>query len=256
MTHIRDFLVAAAPAPEHRLDAAALIRQSRAGARARLLAWGTSILAGLAALSGGWTQLQPAGEADGRREAPAGIEVVDAEVPQDAASAGTGVVARGVTPSSVPRSVAPVPATEGALPAPGHEDGVATTAAPTEVRSVAEEVATEPPFTGGRPLEECVATRRTPRCTYVATVDGGYRASGVYEIVIERNGERFVYGPTHHDGARPHCAQRGFIRPGDRVTVSVPEDTAPDPTIVGPSGDSSPRRPSMNEVRVGSYHNC
>ena len=54
-------------------------------------------------------------------------------------------------------------------------------------------------------------------CTYVATVAGGYRATGTWSVTLETGDITIV---RNHVVSSP-CVGVGFIQPGDRVTVSV-----------------------------------
>jgi hypothetical protein len=256
VTHIRQFLADAAPEPSVAVDAAALVRQARRRVWRRGMAWGAGLVAVVVGAGGGWAQLAPAGDT-----APDAalvrlpvdheprVEPVDAnESGATAGAAGASAATRpGGSTASTSDGAGGTSAAAGVGRAPAEP--VAGSGA-TEL-TVAEEVA---------PTGEGCAVRNGERCSYVAEHAGGYRGYGVYEIDIERNGQTTRYVTPPEDQAKPYpCRDVGFIQPGDRVTVSIPENPpTTQATVRGPvTGKPSPTPPPPpSEVQVGPDAHC
>ena len=85
-------------------------------------------------------------------------------------------------------------------------------------------VATDGPSAGmGQPYEA-----QPSRCQFHATSDGGYQGTGWWSIWIDRGGRRLYFD----NRTSPSCANRGFIRAGDTVMVSIGRnDDEPHPDV-------------------------
>ncbi|HUP84790.1 MAG TPA: hypothetical protein VM143_03890 [Acidimicrobiales bacterium] len=261
MSHVRDFLTAAAPEPSRPIDAAAVVRRARSSTWQRGVAWGAGVVAAILAAGGGWAQLAPAGPEGGTSQ-----EAAHVRGPEIAASG-----ARSSSGREIPVAARFASEQRGA-PANGsagiREAAPANGAAPES--QAGDDADFGPSWSFSRQpskdSEGCSArTGEVESCTYVATRPGGYRAGGTYRIVIERDGQTAVYDTPAEDQPKGNpCRDVGFILPGDRVTVSVPP--APEqwpsesPNVTTQPGRSPPPPPPgpppLGSVSVGPDAHC
>jgi hypothetical protein len=212
MTDLRTLLHDAAPRPAHAVDIDALTAEAaRRRPWRRIGLWLGSIVVVLGVGGGAVIGLAPADDPSEVDTLPA-PEVTTTTAPGAADAGAITVVGSDTSPATtLPADVA-------------SEDATAETAEPPWYWHEPERESCELQSGGAGVSDEDVGggagfdDPNTHTCTFTATEPGGYLAAGTWSLVIERDGERIERG---HLDQSPACADVGFIRPGDVVTVSV-----------------------------------
>lgn len=257
MTHVRDFLATAAPEPREAFDATAFVRRARSNVWRRSVGWGAMVVGGLLAAGGGWTQLAPADNGGAPRPSETSAEQRVARPAEGTASPTPGGV--GAAAEADGTRAASGGGSASVAGAPRVSAGTSAGESSADERNDRLGTFSRLPTSSSEGCE--AGTGET--CTYVATVPAGYRGYGTYSITIERSGRTTTYTTPAEDQAQPYpCRDPGFIQPGDRVTVSVPEGApqAPWPSVTSPNTKSPPPgpppSPDMGHVAVGPDHHC
>ena len=230
-----DLLELAAPEPTRPFDHAVITRAR--GGRHRRWAW----LAGIVAIGGAaiptTAALLPAGNDGGTRvetikpepdtdtpQPEPGTEVPPTRAVRTSADRMTGAI------GSAPNAGSRWPVADDMQPVDAPEsDGCAAQSTGTDVYAYPVGV-----FGTGQ--------NWTPEsCSFKATADAGYRASGAWTIRIKRDGHEIRYSSS----TSPSCGAVGTIHPGDNVTLSASDGS-----------DYAPVDQAASYVEAGSKAHC